>query len=264
MPTPASPGVSVNSACTTKKTGSTAVRRAMPTSRLSRYQARTRRAAIEAVGEVPSSTGRNRPRADPLPARAGERRGERAGQQPHPHGVQHGDERDREREVRAERPPSARWRRRTAAPRPSRTGSTTRRRRSASRRTSSGRCRASPVVSSRFIASGMSVTTETTSGTEDPPDPGGHHPGQRAGDRAGEQDRGEHAEHRRRPARPARPPGSRATTPTWASASPLSITAGMPVQRGGEQAARELARRAAAAPRSAPGRGSSRRRWRSG
>src|SRR6478735_418832 len=61
-PTPASPGVPVNTACTTKKTGSTKVRRAMPTSRLSRYQARTRRAAIEAVGDVPSSTGSRRPR----------------------------------------------------------------------------------------------------------------------------------------------------------------------------------------------------------
>ena len=59
---PASPGVSVKSACTTKNTGSTPVRRAMPTSRLSRYQARTRRAAIVAVGEVPSTVGRNRPR----------------------------------------------------------------------------------------------------------------------------------------------------------------------------------------------------------
>ena len=62
MPMPASPAVPVNTACTTKKTGSTAVRRAMPTSRLSRYQARTRRAAIAAVGEVPSSAGSRRPR----------------------------------------------------------------------------------------------------------------------------------------------------------------------------------------------------------
>src|SRR6187399_2130878 len=48
---PISPGVSVNTAWSTKKIGSTAVRSAMLTSLLSRYQARTRRAAIDAVGE---------------------------------------------------------------------------------------------------------------------------------------------------------------------------------------------------------------------
>ena len=61
MPTPARPGVPVTTACAMKNTGSTAVRRAMPTSRLSRYHARTRRAATVAVGEVPSRAGRKRP-----------------------------------------------------------------------------------------------------------------------------------------------------------------------------------------------------------
>ncbi len=60
-PTPASPGIPVRTAWATKKTGSTAVRRAMPTSRLSRYQARIRRAATVAVGEVPRTAGRKRP-----------------------------------------------------------------------------------------------------------------------------------------------------------------------------------------------------------
>ena len=52
----------MRTAWATKNTGSTAVRRAMPTSRLSRYQARIRRAATVAVGEVPRTAGRRRPR----------------------------------------------------------------------------------------------------------------------------------------------------------------------------------------------------------
>ena len=259
---PASPGVSVKRACTTKNTGSTPVRRAMPTSRLSRYQARTRRAAMVAVGEVPSTVGRNRPRPIRWPPElvSGEVR-VRASSRTH---TTHSPAMKATASTRCataahQRPVATSNGSAQAHPNGVHEASTAER--VASKALMSVTIEL--VVSSRFMPERHQGEGRDDQRTEHAPGPGRHDPREGTGDHARQQDRGEHAEHGRhqRGGHGRRVPEPR---PDLGQCQPAQHDRRDAGAGGGEQPLAPARASAAAAPRSAPGRGSSRRRWRSG